>query len=77
MLEIYSTNDLVLYLYNETGLEDSVFIQKAIDHDVEVEEEFNQLVAVKELLENHSCTMPKPSTIDAIMAYSGMHSFLH
>ena len=30
--------------------------------DVEVEEEFNQLVAVKELLENHSCSMPKPPT---------------
>ncbi len=77
MLEIYSSNDLILYLYNETGLKDSVFIQKAIDNDVELEEEFNQFVAVKELLENHSCSMPKPSTIDAIMSYSGMHSFLH
>lgn len=76
MLKNYTTNDLVLYLYNETELDDTVFIQKAIDHDVEVEEEFSQLVAVKQLLDQFSCTMPKPATVESIMAYSEIHSCL-
>lgn len=73
MLENYTTDDLILYLYNETGMEDSVFIQKSIDKDVEVAEEFSQLVAVKQLIENMAC-MPRMSSVDAIMAYSELHS---
>lgn len=76
MFQNYTTNDLILYLYNETGMEDSVFIQKAIDTDVEVEEEFRQLVAVKQLLTNTSSTMPSPAAVDSIMAYSQLHGCL-
>jgi hypothetical protein len=76
MTESYTTNDLILYLYNETGITDTVFIQHAIDHDAEVEEEFRQLVAVKDLLGYTTLVTPRPSSVDSIMAYSGMHSFL-
>jgi hypothetical protein len=74
MLENYTTNDLILYLYNETGLEDSVFIQKAIDHNEEVAEEFHQLAAVKSLIEHTFADMPSRGSVNAIMAYSGLHS---
>ena len=75
MLENYTTQDLILYLYNETGLTDTVLVQHAIDTDVEVEEEFRQLVAVKDLL-GHLDAFPQPSVVDSIMAYSKMHSYL-
>jgi hypothetical protein len=74
MFKNYSTNDLILYLYNETDLSDSVFVQHAIDHDEDVKEEFCQLVAVKELLDRLK-TYPSHSTVDSIMAYSQLHSY--
>ena len=51
MQKAYSTNDLILYLYNETELDDSVFIQQEIDNDEVTSEEFSQLVAVHQLLD--------------------------
>ena len=74
MFENYNTNDLILYLYNETGLKDTVFIQKAIDHDDEIAEEFSQLVAVKQLIDDFACTLPRKNSVDAIMAYSELHA---
>ena len=76
MQKNYSTNDLILYLYNETQLEDNVFIQQSIDHDDETAEEFSQLVGVQQLLDKVTFN-PKESSVDAIMAYSAMHGFLH
>ena len=76
MQKAYSTNDLILYLYNETDLEDSVFIQQEIDNDDETSEEFAQLVSVQQLLDKVTFN-PKASTINSILAYSTMHSFLH
>ena len=75
MPEIYTTNDLILYLYNETELEDSVFIQKEIDDVEEVREAFNGLVAMKELLD-HLTLRPAQTTVESILAYSKLHSYL-
>lgn len=75
MQKAYSTNDLILYLYNETELEDSVFIQQEIDNNEETSEEFTQLVGVHQLLDKVTFN-PSQSTIDSLMAYSKMHSFL-
>ena len=75
MQKAYSTNDLILYLYNETQLDDSVFIQQEIDNDEETSEEFTQLVAVQGLLDKVTFN-PRQSTIDSLMVFSKMHSFL-
>ena len=75
MQKAYSTNDLILYLYNETELDDSVFIQQEIDNDEVTSEEFSQLVAVHQLLDKVTFN-PKLASVDSIMAYSTMHSFL-
>ena len=76
MQKTYSTNDLILYLYNETELEDSVFIQLDIDHDEEIAEEFSQLINVKQLLDKVTFNSDQ-SVVESLMAYSKMHSFLH
>ena len=76
MQKTYSTNDLILYLYNETELEDSVFIQLGIDHDEEIAEEFSQLINVKQLLDKVTFNSDQ-SVVESLMAYSKMHSFLH
>ena len=39
----FTRNQLILYLYNETWMADSVLIQRKIDHDPAVEMEFEHL----------------------------------
>lgn len=42
-MQIYSQEDLILYAYNETELNDSVRIQNAIDSDPLVESEYKEI----------------------------------
>ena len=45
MNKMYSTEDLILYAYNETELTDTVLIQQSIDGDPLVQDEYNEIVA--------------------------------
>jgi hypothetical protein len=50
MNQNYTTEDLILYAYNETELRDSVRIQHSIDSDPLVEGEYKEIItAVKSL----------------------------
>ncbi len=62
-------NDLVLYLYNETELTDTVLIQHAIDIDEEVAETFSTMVAVKDLLDD-SLVSPGKKALRNVLAYA-------
>ena len=64
-----TTINLILYLYNETQLTESVLTQQAIDYDEEIGEEFRQLVFVKKLLESATIA-PRRDTVDRIKYYS-------
>jgi hypothetical protein len=46
----YTQNDLLLYAYNETELNDSVRVQNAIDGDPLVEGEYKEIVSTIEAL---------------------------
>ncbi len=69
MNETLTLNDLILYLYNETELTESVMVQKAIDTDDEVEEEFANLVAVKNMIDS-SLMKASPRSMETVMAYA-------
>lgn len=62
-------NDLVLYLYNETNITESVLVQHAIDHDEEVAETYSDLIKARKLL-NTLQQSPSQESVDNIMAYS-------
>ncbi len=47
----FTQNDLILYLYNETWLADTVMIQDQIDKDPAVELEFESLKATMGFLD--------------------------
>ena len=51
MNQNYSQNDLILYAYNETELNDSVRVQHCIDSDPLVESEYNEIVAAVKSLD--------------------------
>lgn len=69
MSETSTTEKLILYLFNETGMTDSVLIQRAIDYDPETECEFENLKATLSFLDE-SLVAPSPKTISNIMAYA-------
>ena len=69
MNENITLNHLILYLYNETALSDSVLVQKAIDHDEEVAEEFQSLIEARDLI-SKSLLAPSGNSIQSILSYS-------
>lgn len=69
MSESYTSHDLLLYLYNETKMTDSVLIQKAIDYHAETEEEFEELKAAVCYLDKLLET-PSQKCIENILNYS-------
>lgn len=75
MIEIYTTNDLLLYLYNETEMTESVLIQKAIDYDAETEAEFEQLKKAISYLDK-LLEAPSDKSISNILNYSKKSAFV-
>ena len=71
----FTPNDLLLYLYNETKMTESVLIQKAIDFDSETEEEFEDLKATVRQLDT-LLEMPSKHCMDNILKYSKVTSLL-
>jgi len=60
---------LILYLFNETELLDSVIVQQAIDNDPETECEFENLKASLGLMDR-VLTDPSPVTVRRIMDFA-------
>ena len=60
---------LVLYLYNETEMTDSVIIQYAIDTNYFVKEQYEELVETVSLFDSLKLK-PGKSVIDHILNYS-------
>ncbi len=69
MNQISTLNYLVLYLYNETQLTDTVLIQNAIDTNHEIAETYNDLLAAKALV-HETLMAPSQKSIQTILNYS-------
>ncbi len=69
MNETVTLDQLILYLYNEAELTDTVLIQKAIDKYPEVEEEFQDLIAAKNLID-HSLLHASKKSLNTILSYA-------
>lgn len=69
MDEPSTLNNLVLYLYNETEMSDTVLIQQTIDCDDDTAELFEDLKSAKQLIET-TLLSPRRETIANILAYA-------
>lgn len=69
MSETSTTEKLILYLFNETEMTDSVLVQRAIDYDPEVECEFENLKATLKFLDD-SLMLPSEQSIRNIMKHA-------
>ena len=62
-------NDLVDYLYNETQLLKTVEVQNTIDNNEEVNEIYQEMVAISKALDDSLIT-PPPFLRESIMNYA-------
>jgi hypothetical protein len=60
--------DLMNYAYNQTGLIKSDLIQRSIDGDPVVKDEFNEIVTVMNLLDNAKPEI-NPSSLEKILQF--------
>lgn len=69
MMDKISTKKLLLYLFNETEMTDSVVVQHAIDENYYVAEEFQEMKESLAHLDSIICD-PRKSSVDKILSYS-------
>jgi hypothetical protein len=69
MDESSTQNKLILYLFNETELTDTVLIQKQIDHDPEIECELENLKASLGILDK-ALLSPSTQCVREIMGFA-------
>ncbi len=69
MIQTFTQNDVIRYVYEETTSEENLLIQDALMHDAEMLEFYLDLVEVKLSLDN-SYREPSGKTIDSILSYS-------
>ncbi|MDQ3049569.1 MAG: hypothetical protein M3Q95_01655 [Bacteroidota bacterium] len=69
MSKTSTTEKLVLYLFNETGMTDSVLIQRSIDNDDEVEMEFTNIKRAFRFVDR-ALVDPSPASVNRILQYA-------
>lgn len=69
-MQHFNHEDLVQFLYNETSPQKSQAIQKALETDWALKEEYQQLLATKNELEGLKSRSPRKETLDFILQYA-------
>jgi hypothetical protein len=69
MAQLYTTDQLVRFVYRETGILQSLEIENAIATDAEWQGTHHELSTAKNALPNVSFA-PRQSSLDAILRYS-------
>jgi hypothetical protein len=69
MSEIYTQDDLIRYIYNETSAEENQHIQHLLQHNLAAKEEFESLKEMVGALDNASLE-PDPTSIKIIMEHA-------
>jgi hypothetical protein len=73
MSEIYTANDLLRFLFNETTAEESLHIQHLLKHHQKASEEYQQFKEMLGKLDEESL-LPHPTSIQLIMEHSAKNT---
>lgn len=70
-MDIYTPENMIRFLYNETSAEETAILQQALDTDWSFREKFEVLKRAMEDLDtlHHS---PRPSAIHSLLKYAGV-----
>lgn len=69
MNEHITPEKMLLYLYNETEMSDSVLVQRSLDNDPAIEEEFNMMAKARKMLDRIELHA-SPDSIATILGYA-------
>ncbi len=69
MSEIYTSNDLIRYIYNETSPAETANIQHYLQHNTQAKEEYESLMETMDLLPDVSLNA-HPTSIKLILEYA-------
>ena len=69
MTKTFTPDDLLRYLYEDTSIEETLEIEKALQNDSRLRKEYEQLRNDMELLDELA-TVPSEKCIDHIMGYA-------
>jgi len=69
MIKTTTQKDLVLYAYNEAGLTESDRVQRSIDGDPLVQQDFQEIISAMDSLDQIKLN-PSQESIDKILAFS-------
>jgi hypothetical protein len=69
MIKTTTPGDLILYAYNESGLRDSDRIQRSIDGDPVVQDEFAEIVQAMNALDSIQVE-PSKKIVEKIIAFA-------
>ena len=70
-MDIFTTEDMISYLYNETSAEETAAIRLALESDWSLREKFELLRRSVESLD-HIVRSPRAKVINSILAYAGI-----
>jgi hypothetical protein len=76
MIQTFTQNDIIRYVYNETTEDENILIQDALISDAEMLEFYLDMLDVQAGLDK-SYRHPSPSSIDTILSYSRKSSESH
>jgi hypothetical protein len=77
MIQTFTLNDVVRYLYDEMSHEEADRLHEALMFDDELMDSYQQMLSAKQILE-HNPVQKSPSrqTVDKILAYSRSYDVL-
>ncbi len=70
-MDIFTPEDMIRYLYNETSAEETAAIRLALESDWSLREKFELLRRSVESLD-HIVRSPRAKVINSILAYAGI-----
>ena len=69
MIKTTTQSDLILYAYNEAGLQDSDRIQRSIDGDPIVQQDYSEVVETMNMMDTIQ-VQPSDESIEKIIAFA-------
>jgi hypothetical protein len=69
MSEIYTANDLLRFIFNETSAEESIHIQHLLKHNLQAKEEYDGLNDMLAKVEESGLD-PHPTSVQLILEHS-------
>ena len=69
----FTTEDLLVFMYNEMESEKSNQLEKALQNDWALQQKYNVLIEAQERLYRTPLCSPRATTVDNILRYAELH----